>query len=253
MFDRTRTPLTLWFRAIWWVVTQKNGSSALGLQRILGLGSYETAWTWLHKIRHAMVAPNRSLLSGEIEVDETLLGGLEEGVRGRKTFKKALVAIAAQVDGKKTGRIRMMRIPNASSESLRKFIEATIEPKSIVHTDGWKGYSWLPSAGFEHKVSVIKQSTASADELLPRVHQVTSLLKRWILGTHQGAVSPEHLDGYLNEFAFRFNRRSSLSRGKLFYRLLQNAMTVEPIPYKKISKRIRNYPERMNRKYNNLS
>ena len=252
IFDRTRTPLTVWFRAIWWVVTQKNGASALGLQRVLGLGSYETAWTWLHKIRHAMVTPGRSLLSGEVEVDESYLGGLEEGVSGRETYKKALAIIAAQVDGKKIGRIRMQRIPNAKAESLRGFIESTIAPGSVVHTDGWPGYCWLPSSGFEHKVSVIGQSRSSTIELLPRVHQVASLLKRWILGTHQGAVSPEHLDGYLNEFTFRFNRRSSSNRGKLFYRLLQNAMAVEPVPYKQISKGIRNAPERINRRLKNL-
>lgn len=248
IFDRTRTPLTVWFRAIWWVVTQKNGASALGLQRILGLGSYETAWTWLHKIRHAMVTPDRSLLSGEVELDESFLGGLEEGVSGRETYKKALVIIAAQVDGKKIGRIRMQRIADARAENLRAFIEATIAPGSIVHTDGWSGYRWLTSAGFEHKVSVIKKSPSSASELLPRVHRVASLLKRWILGTHQGAVSPEHLDSYLNEFTFRFNRRSSSSRGKLFFRLLQNAMAVEPAPYNQISKGIRNSPEHMNRR-----
>lgn len=239
IFERTRTPLPLWFRAIWWVVTQKNGASALGLQRVLGLGSYETAWTWLHKIRRAMVRPDRDRLNGCVEVDETYLGGLEEGVHGRETFKKALVVIAAQEDGKGIGRIRMGRVADASADSLLPFIESSVEPGSLIHTDGWPGYAGLEAKGYEHKATVCKGAKASASDLLPRVHRVASLLKRWILGTHQGAVSPEHLDGYLDEFTFRFNRRTSQSRGKLFYRLMQNAMAVRPAPYKDVIKGIR--------------
>jgi len=240
IFDRTRAPLPIWFRAIWWVVTQKNGASALGLQRALGLGSYETAWTWLHKIRRAMVRPDRDRISGRVEVDETYLGGLEEGVHGRETFKKALVVIAAQEDGKGIGRIRMRRIPDASADSLLSFVESAVESGSLIHTDGWPGYAGLDTRGYGHEVTVIKRSKkTSASDLLPRVHRVASLLKRWILGTHQGAVSPEHLDGYLDEYTFRFNRRTSRSRGKLFYRLLQNAVAVEPAPYKDIIKGIR--------------
>jgi len=239
IFERTRTPLPVWFRAIWWVVTQKNGASALGLQRVLGLGSYETAWTWLHKIRRAMVRPGRDRLTGRIEVDETYLGGLEEGVRGRETFKKALIIVAAQEDGKGIGRIRMRRITDASAASLLPFVRQAIEPGSVVHTDGWPGYAGLKKEGYGHEESVIKRSSASASDLLPRVHRVVSLLKRWLLGTHQGAVSPEHLDSYLDEFTFRFNRRTSRSRGKLFYRLLQGAVAVEPFPYKKLAKNVR--------------
>ena len=239
IFERTRTPLPIWFRAIWWLVTQKNGASALGLQRVLGLGSYETAWTWLHKIRRAMVRPGRDRLDGRVEVDETYLGGLEEGVHGRETFKQAMVVVAAQEDGKRIGRIRMRRIPDASAASLLPFVASVVEPGSVIHTDGWPGYAGLEEKGYVHEVTVLTRSKASASDLLPRVHRVVSLLKRWILGTHQGAVSPEHLNGYLDEFTFRFNRRTSRSRGKLFYRLLQNAMAVEPAPYKEIIKGIR--------------
>jgi transposase-like protein len=239
IFEGTRKPLAIWFRAIWWVVSQKNGASALGLKRVLGLGSYETAWTWLHKIRRAMVRPGRDRLSGRIEVDETYLGGLEEGVRGRQTFKKALVAVAAQENGKAIGRIRMFRIPDASGESLLSFITQSVEPGSTIYTDGWEGYSGLEANGYTHEVRVIKSSGVSAAQLLPRVHRVVSLLKRWILGTHQGAISPEHLDYYLNEFTFRFNRRTSRHRGKLFYRLIQHAMAVEPVPYENIIKHVR--------------
>lgn len=239
IFEGTRKPLVLWFRAIWWVVSQKNGASALGLKRVLGLGSYQTAWSWLHKLRRAMVRPAREPLCGRIEVDETYLGGVEEGVRGRQTFKKALVVVAAQENGKAIGRIRMRRIADASAKSLHPFVMQAIEPGSIVHTDGWEGYRGLEVHGYIHEVSVIKGSGASASKLLPRVHRVVSLLKRWLLGTHQGAVSSEHLDYYLDEFTFRFNRRASRHRGKLFYRLLQQAMAVEPAPYAAVIKHVR--------------
>jgi len=222
----------MWFRAIWWVTTQKNGASALGLQRILGLGSYVTAWTWLHKLRRAMVRPGRDRLRGWVEVDEAYVGGLEEGAQGRKTETKALVAVACEQDGPGIGRIRLRRIDNASAATLHPFIEEAIEPDSVVHTDGWDGYAGLETKGYSHKVTVLKARKQPASELLPRVHLVISLLKRWLLGTHQGAVSPEYLDYYLDEFTFRFNRRRSRSRGKLFYRLLQQAVAVEPTPYK---------------------
>ena len=245
IFEGTRKPLAIWFRAIWWVVSQKNGASALGVKRVLGLGSYETAWAWLHKIRRAMVRPDRDRLSGRIEVDETYLGGLEEVVRGRQTLKKALIAVAAQENRKAIGRIRMLRIPDASGESLLSFIVQAIEPGSIIRTDGWEGYSGLETNGYTHEVRVIKSSDASAAQLLTRVHRVVSLLKRWILGTHQGAISPEHLDYYLDEFTFRFNRRTSRHRGKLFYRLIQHAMAVEPVPYDNIIKHVRG-PRKLN-------
>jgi len=239
IFERTRMPLALWFRAIWWVTSQKNGASALGLQRVLGLGSYETAWTWLHKLRRAMVRPGRDRLSGRVEVDETYLGGLEEGVRGRQTSTKALVAVAAQEDGKGIGRIRMRRVKNASAASLHPFVVDCIEPGSVVHTDGWEGYRGLGESGYRHQVTVLRSREETASELLPRVHRVVSLLKRWLMGTHQGAVSHEHLDYYLDEFTFRFNRRKSRSRGKLFYRLLQQAVAVGPTPYEQIVKHAR--------------
>jgi len=236
IFESTRKPLVMWFRAIWWVVSQKNGASALGLKRILGLGSYQTAWSWLHKIRRAMVRPGRDRLFGRIEVDETYLGGLEEGVRGRQTYKKALIVVAAEEKGKAIGRIRMLRIPDASAISLRSFIVQAIEPGSTIVTDGWEGYTGLEAHGYSHEVRIAKGSKKLATNLLPRVHRVVSLLKRWILGTHQGAISPEHLDYYL----------ASRHRGKLFYRLLQHAMLVDPVPYGEIIKRVRG-PKKRNR------
>lgn len=234
IFQDTRTPLTVWFRAMWWVTSQKNGVSALGLQRVLGLGSYQTAWAWLHKLRRAMVRPGRDRLSGRVEVDETYLGGLEEGVRGRQTERKALIVVAAQEDGRGIGRIRMRRVPDASAESLVPFVKESVEPRGVVHTDGWLGYEPLESEGYRHEVTFLRGQKKSPSELLPRVHRVISLLKRWLLGTHQGAVSFEHLDYYLDEFTFRFNRRQSRSRGKLFFRLVQQAVAVEPNTYRSI-------------------
>jgi transposase-like protein len=231
VFQDTRTSLKLWFDTMWWVTTQKNGASALGLQRVLGLKQYQTAWTWLHKLRRAMVRPGRDLLTGRVEIDEAFIGGLEEGLRGRLVEKKALIVIAAQEDGRGIGRIRMRQIPDASAESLVPFVKECIEPGSVVHTDGWLGYAPLDKKGYIHEVTVLRGQKKSPSELLPRVHRVVSLLKRWLMGTHQGAVSHKHLDYYLDEFTFRFNRRKSKSRGKLFFRLAQQAVAAEPAPY----------------------
>ena len=236
MFQDTRLPLPVWFRAVWWLTTQKNGASALGLKRVLGI-SYKTAWTCLHKLRRAMVRPGREKLSGRVEVDESYIGGLEEEVHGRETEKKALVVVAAEEDGKRIGRIRMQVIPDASGESLIGFIKSNIEQGSTVHTDGWLGYEQVSKNGYVHEVTILRRSSKKPYECLPRVHLVVSLLKRWLLGTHQGAVGLLHLDYYLDEFAFRFNRRRSRSRGKLFYRLLQQAVAVDPVPYARITKR----------------
>jgi transposase-like protein len=217
---------------MWFVTNQKNGGSALGLQRLLGLGSYQTAWSWLHKMRRAMVRPGRERLRGRVEVDESYVGGLEEGVHGRETEKKAIVAIAVELlFPKGFGRIRVRQVPDVSAASLTRFVRDAVEPGSVVHTDGWAGYKDLPKHGYKREVSVLAESSELAHVELPGVHRVASLLKRWLLGTHQGAVSRKHLDYYLDEFAFRFNRRSSKARSLLFYRLLQQALQVEPAPY----------------------
>jgi transposase-like protein len=234
IFQDTRTPLPVWFRAMWWVTTQKNGASALGLQRVLGLRSYETAWAWLHKLRRAMVRPGRELLSGRIEVDECYLGGLEEGLPGGLNLEKTLVVVAAQEDGSGIGRIRMRQVVDASAESLIPFVQDSAAPGSIIHTDGWLGYLPLEKNGYEHKVTLLRGKKKTASQLLPRVHRVIALLKRWLMGTHQGAVSHKHLDYYLDEFTFRFNRRRSENRGKLFFRLAQQAVAVEPVPLDRI-------------------
>lgn len=248
IFQDTRKPLTVWFRAMWYVTSQKNGASALGLKRVLGLGSYQTAWAWLHKLRRAMVRPGRDKLSGWVEVDETWLGGLEEGVAGRKKGDKALIVIAAEADGKGVGRIRMRPIQDASAGSLQAFVEDSIEKGSTLHTDGWQGYVGLDKKGYDREVSVLRGRRKEASTVMPRVHRVASLLKRWILGTHQGAVSHEHLVYYLDEFTFRFNRRRSKSRGKLFYRLVQQAVATDATTYEAMvgrSRSLRKRPQHM--------
>jgi transposase-like protein len=231
VFQDTRKPLAAWFRAMWYVTSQKNGASALGLQRVLGLGSYQTAWAWLHKLRRAMVRPGRDKLSGWVEVDETWFGALEQGVAGRKKGAKALIVIAAEADGPGIGRIRMRPIQDATAGSLHAFVQESIEPGSTVHTDGWQGYVGLEKQGYQREVSVLRGRRKDASVVMPRVHRVVGLLKRWVLGTHQGAISHEHLVYYLDEFTFRFNRRKSKSRGKLFYRLVQQALATEVSSY----------------------
>lgn len=232
IFQDSKLPLTVWFRAMWQVTSQKNGMSALGLQRVLGLGSYKTAWAMLHKLRRAMVRPGRERLRGVVEVDETYWGGEEEGVRGRGAVEKALIAVAAEAApgrGKAIGRIRLGHIPDTNRATLHGFIAQTIEPGSTVVTDGLQSYRELKD--YVHDRQVQQRQPADAEHLLPRVHRVASLLKRWLLGTHQGAIAHEHLDDYLDEFTFRFNRRTSASRGKLFYRLAQQAVQVDPAPF----------------------
>ena len=234
VFQDTRKPLRMWFLAMGFITSQKNGVSALGLQRVLGLGSYETAWTWLHKLRRAMVRPERERLSGEIEIDETYVGGPEEGKRGRETERKAIVVLATEKRGHAIGRIRLRRINDVSAESLRQFIRETIEPGATIHTDGWKGYAGLANVGYSPRITVINAGPELAHEVMPRVHKVAALLKRWLLGTLQGGIQHQHLDYYLDEFTFRFNRRRSQARGLLFHRLAQQAVAVGPASYHSI-------------------
>jgi len=232
LFEGTRKPLQDWYHAMWFVTSQKHGASALGLQRVLGLGSYQTAWAWLHKMRRAMVLPDRDRLTGTVEVDETFIGAPEEDVHGRETEKKAIVVVAAEQRGKAIGRIRLQRIEDASAERLRAFIQKSVSEGSLLITDGWSGYTGLENLGYGHAIRTLQRSGLPAHELLPRVHRIASLLKRWFLGTLQGGVQHRHLDYYLDEFTFRFNRRSSRSRGLLFYRLMQQAANCGQTPYR---------------------
>lgn len=227
IFQDTRKPLRNWFTAIWWVTTQKYGASAEGLQQVLGLKSYETAWAWLHKIRKAMVSPNRSKLSGTVEIDECYLGGKHEGKRGRGSENKIPIAVAVELNGKTLGRIRLQVIKDTSGNSLIPFITENVIPESDIITDSWSGFSSIKSYGY-NRIICNQTYAVDEDEMLPHVHLIISLLKRWLLGTHQGAVEHKYLQAYLDEYVFRFNRRTSAKRGLLFYRLLENAMIVPP-------------------------
>jgi hypothetical protein len=233
IFQDSHVPLTVWFRTMWYVTSQKSGISAVNVWRVLGLGSYKTAWTMLHKLRRAMVRPGRDRLRGVVEVDETYWGGEEKGVIGRLTRDKALIIVGAEEDGKGIGRVRLRRIKRLSKACLHGFIGQEIEKGSTVRTDGLNIYMGL--SGYVHDQQA-QCHQAEGEHLLPRVHRVVSLLKRWLLGTHQGAIGLEHLDYYLDEFTFRFNRRKSASRGKLFYRLAQQAVQVEPTLYSSLIK-----------------
>ncbi len=235
IFADTHLPLTAWFAAAWYATGTKHGVSALSLQRVLGLGSYETAWALLHKLRRAMVRPGRDRLSREVEVDESYVGGVAvRGKHGRGAGRKAIVAIAVEKRGPGMGRIRLGRIHDTSADSLLPFIEEAIEPGSVVSTDGHLGYKPLAATCYIHDRRSIQASGDPGHIAMPRVHRVSSLLKRWLLGTHQGAIRPQQLDHYLDEFTFRFNRRSSNHRGLLFHRLLEQAVQTEPKPLARI-------------------
>ena len=227
IFQDTRKPLVQWFQAIWHVTNQKHGVSALGLQRALGLGSYHTAWNWLHKLRRAMVRPGRDRLSGLVEADEIFIGGERPGKPGRGAAGKTLVLVMAQeVAPSKIGRIRLRRIADAAMMTIHEALAEDVEPGSTVRTDGWTGYNNLDMIGYERRIA--RKDSSVGEDPLPLVGRVASLLKRWLIGTHQGAVRPSHLDYYLDEFTFRFNRRSSRSRGMLFFRLVKQALALEP-------------------------
>jgi len=228
VFQDTHVALRIWFRAMWHMTSQKNGISALGLQRVLGMGSYRTAWTMLHKLRRAMVRPGRDRLRGLVAVDETYWGAHEDDADGRGTETKALVAVAVELKGKGMGRIRLAALPDLRSVTMQRFLDHAVEPGSTVRTDGLHVY--LGMKGYTHDRSVQRRQP-DGEHLLPEVHRVISLLKRWLIGTHQGAIEHRHLDDYLAEFTFRFNRRLSASRGKLFFRLVQQAVLVPPQPY----------------------
>ena len=237
IFDRTRTPLTVWFTACWMFATQKDGVSAQSLQRALDIGSYQTAWAMLGRLRSVLVRPGRDLLSGTVEVDETFIGGEEPGLRGgRARGRKSLVGIAVEImEPKGMGRCRMAILEDASAATLRPFITGRVEPGARIITDAWQGYHGLDGLGYRHERRSQRAARARGEdpgELLPAVHRVASLAKRWLLGTHQGSVDPAHLASYLDEFVFRFNRRRSASRGLVFYRLLELAAAHDPVRYR---------------------
>lgn len=233
IFEQSNKPLSLWFRAIWWMIAQKNGVSAKGLQKILGIGSYRTAWTWLHKLRLLTVNPARDVLSGTVEIDETFVGGRATGKRGRGADNKSVVIIAVEILEIGTGRVRLGVVSEASSKHLINWIKLNIKQESEIITDGWKGYARLSKAGYKHKIdkgTIVEDGEA----ILPNAHRIASLLKRWLIGTHQNFTSQDRLMAYLNEFVFRYNRRKSKSRGLLFKRIMEQAVLHEPVKYAQI-------------------
>jgi len=237
IFDRTRTPLMVWFTACWLFATQKDGISAQSLQRALEISSYQTAWAMLHRVRSVLVRPGRERLAGSVEVDETFIGGEEPGLRGgRAKGKKSLVGVAVEVkEPKGLGRCRMAVLTDASATSLHPFVTGHVEPGATVITDAWQGYSGINELGYtrdRRSQRAARLRGADPGGLLPGVHRVASLAKRWLLGTHQGSVDPEHLQSYLDEFVFRFNRRTSRSRGLVFHRVLELAVGHEPVRYR---------------------
>ena len=241
IFDKTRTPLRTWFAAAWYLTSQKHGVSALGLQRVLGFSSYQTAWTMLHRFRRAMVRPDRERLKGYVEVDETYVAITqhhqpESQEERRSNTTDVLVAVAVEiVDPKGFGRIRLQRVHSTAKKDLLPFVLNSVETGSTVRTDGQTGYNSLSKHGYIHDVRVVTGAAEPAHVIMPAVHRVASLLKRWLLGTHHGAIQPSQLDYYLDEFSFRFNRRAAKSRGLLFYRLLQQSVLTQPVTYRQIT------------------
>ena len=229
IFDKTRTPLTTWFEAAWHVTTAKNGLSAKTLERTLGT-SYRVAWTMLQRFRVAMVRAERERLSGEVEVDEMYVGGVEHGGKRGRGASKCIVVIAVEVKSPKGfGRIRMRYVPDVSGGSLVPFVCDVVTPGTVVLTDGWRGYNDLHKHDYERRKIIQSSSDDPAHVSMPGVHRMASLFKRWILGTHQGATTAEHLQAYLEEFTFRFNRRTSGNRGLVFRRLLEQAVATHPV------------------------
>lgn len=236
IFDRTRTPLTVWFTACWYFATAKDGISALSLKRILEIGSYQTAWTMLHRLRAALVRQGRDQLAGKVEVDETYIGGEEPGLSGgRAKGKKMLTAIAVEIHNPRGfGRCRMAPLADGSGRSLESFVASNVKRGSTVVTDGWAGYQGLTELGYIHEPRSQLAAKATGEDphqLLQGPHRVAALVKRWLMGTHQGATDNAHLPLYLNEFVFRFNRRHSRSRGLLFLRVLELAVQHKPLRY----------------------
>jgi transposase-like protein len=233
ILHNTRTPIRKWFLAGWLLCTQKTGVSAKTLQRELQVG-YKTAWLILQKLRQATVRAERSQLIGKVEVDETYVGGQESGVIGRQLVDKALVVIAVELDGKKAGRVRLRHVPDASGASLVGFVKNCVAQGATVKTDDWNGYNEVQAAGFVHRVTSLQGDPKRAEKFFPHVHLVASLLKRWLLSTHQGRVEKEHLQACLDEYAFRFNRRRSMHVGKIFHRLMEQMVIRKAKTYREI-------------------
>lgn len=242
IFEQTKTGLARWFLAIFLVTSSKGGISAMELQRQLGFGSYGTAWSWLHKIRRAMLRPGREPLALRVEADETLVGAAKSGRPGRGAAGKAVVAGAVEsgrgkARGRRLGRLRMQAVADASARSLEGFLGRNVAKPAAIATDGWSGYDGLGRAGYAHEPVNLSRSWGDAALRLPAIHLVFGLAKRWLLGTHHGAVSTKHLQAYLDEFVFRFNRRTARNIAHRFARLIEHAVVTPPFTYRGIVSR----------------
>ena len=237
IFEQTKTGLTKWFLAIYLVTSSKGGIAATELQRQMGFGSYQTAWSWLHKIRKAMIRPDRAPLAVRVEADETYVGGARPGRPGRGAAGKTLVAGAVEAGrgkarGRRLGRLRLALLPDAGAQSLEGFLAANVAQPAAVATDGWSGYADLPAKGYRHEPINLSAAWGDAALRLPAIHLVFGLAKRWLLGTHHGAVSKKHLGAYLDEFVFRFNRRTAKSLSHRFARVIEHAVQTKPTTYR---------------------
>jgi transposase-like protein len=237
IFEQTKTGLARWFLAIYLVTSSKGGISAMELKRQMGFGSYQTAWSWLHKIRKAMVRPAREPLGARVEADETYVGGPRPGRPGRGAAGKTRVAGAVEsgrgkARGRRLGRLRLAVVPDVSARSLEGFLATAVARPATVATDGWSGYGGLAAAGYDHAPVKLAASWGDASLRLPAIHLVFGLAKRWLLGTHHGAVSKKHLSAYLDEFVFRFNRRTAKSLSHRFARVIEHAVKVQPTTYR---------------------
>jgi transposase-like protein len=237
IFEQTKTGLTKWFLAIYLVTSSKGGIAATELQRQMGFGSYQTAWSWRHKIRKAMIRPDRAPLAVRVEADETYVGGARPGRPGRGAAGKTLVAGAVEAGrgkarGRRLGRLRLALLPDAGAQSLEGFLAANVAQPAAVATDGWSGYADLPAKGYRHEPINLSAAWGDAALRLPAIHLVFGLAKRWLLGTHHGAVSKKHLPAYLDEFTFRFNRRTAKSISHRFDRLIEHAVQIQPTTYR---------------------
>jgi transposase-like protein len=240
IFEQTKTGLARWFLAIYLVTSSKGGISAMELQRQMGFGSYGTAWAWLHKIRRAMVVPGRKPLGERVEADETLVGGPRPGRPGRGAAGKTVVAGAVEsrrgtARGRRLGRLRLQAVRDASAKSLVGFLGQNVLRPALVATDGWSGYRGLEAEGYAHQPTALARSWGDAALRLPAIHLVFGLAKRWLLGTHHGAVSAKHLQAYLDEYVFRFNRRTARSIAHRFARLIEQAVLTQPTTYRAIT------------------
>jgi transposase-like protein len=239
IFEQTKTGLSRWFLAIYLVTSSKGGISAMELKRQMGFGSYQTAWSWLHKIRRAMVRPDRAPLAARVEADETYVGGLKPGKPGRGAAGKTRVAGAVETGrgqsrGRRLGRLRLAVVADVSAKSLEGFLGQSVARPATVATDGWSGYAGLDAAGWRHEPLNLSASWGDAALRLPAIHLVFGLAKRWLLGTHHGAVGNKHLPAYLDEFVFRFNRRTARSIAHRFARVIQQAVLTPPTTYRDI-------------------